>query len=105
MFEVGTAEIALLVSALACGAALSGAFRNSKKDTSDDAAESAVVVTKLDFIGNDLKDLKAEYRATRNEVKEAHDLAERARERANEAYEHADAAHRRLDRTKIDIQE
>lgn len=105
MFEVGTAEIALLISAMACGAALVGAFRNSRKDTSADAAEGAVVVTKLDFIGNDLKDLKAEYRATRNEVKEAHDLAERARERANEAYEHADAAHRRLDRSKVDTQE
>ena len=105
MLEIGTSEIALFVSALACGAAIVGVIRNSKKDTSESAAEGAVVVTKLDFIGNDLKDLKAEYRATRNEVKEAHDLAERARERANEAYEHADAAHRRLDRTKIDIQE
>ena len=93
--DVGTAELALLVSALACGAALMGALRNTKKDTGEDAAKDARVMTELKFIGNDLKDIKAEYRSTREELKDIRGIAEHANERA-------EAAHHRLDRAGID---
>lgn len=103
--EIGVAEMALLVSALACFAGLAGMARNSRRDIGTDAAESATVVTKLDFIGNDLKDLKAEYRVTRDEAREARDLAERAHVRADEAYERADAAYGRAEAAHVRLDE
>jgi len=69
-----------------------------KKDEGEDRASNATVLTKLEFISDDLKDIKAEYRATTDELKKVREIAEHAVERAN-------AAHNRLDRAKIDIRD
>lgn len=63
----------------------------SKNETGDIKAEDARLFTKLEFIGDDVKDIKAEYRNFRNELTEVRGIASHADDRA-------EAAHRRLDR-------
>ena len=88
---------ALSISIAAMGflVALAGLWRSSKRDEGSDRAQIAEVLTEVRFISNDLKDLKADYRSFRNEIKEVRAIAEHASERA-------EAAHDCLDRTGID---
>ena len=87
--------ISATVALLALIVAFVGMLRNSKNDTTADAASHAEVITKLDFIINDTKELKAEIRSNREEVS-------RLRTRVEHAVDMAEAAHRRMDRAGID---
>ncbi len=69
--------------------------KNSQKDSENHAEFNATIGTKLDFISEDVKDVKAEQRNMQRSVNEVRDIAIRARESA-------DAAHRRLDRAGIE---
>lgn len=71
-----TIEIALLLSVISVGfgvfSALSSKQRNDRKDTQgeaeDKAATHTMLITKLENIADDVKDIKRDYRETRNEV-------------------------------------
>jgi len=86
----------IIISLLAFFVSFATLWNNSKKDEGENKAANARVITELGFISNDLKEIKAEYRTTQNELKDVREIAEHASERA-------EAAHRRLDRAKIDI--
>jgi hypothetical protein len=86
--------------------ALATYMRGGKQVVQGDAAERAETNLKLDFIGNDVKDIKAENRRTASEIqkmRENHtaELGE-VRDIAIHAQERADAAHNRMDRAGID---
>lgn len=70
----------------------------SKKESGEQDAHNAKVIAKLDFIGEDVKDIKAEQRSFRTEINEIRSIATHASERA-------EAAHHRLDRAGLDIKE
>lgn len=63
----------------------------AKKKNDEDSKTEATMGTKLDFIGSDIKDIKADQRVIQRDINEVRDIALHARERA-------DAAHGRLDR-------
>lgn len=64
----------------------------SRRKQNDDASrQEASMSTKLDFIGSDIKDIKADQRIIQRDINEVRDIAMHAKESA-------DAAHRRLDR-------
>lgn len=74
-------------------------FQNNKrKDVSEDKEERAKLSTQLDFISNDIKDIKADNRTNDKRINEIDRKAEHALERA-------EAAHNRLDRAHIDIKD
>lgn len=64
---------------------------NQKKQNEEKTKHDASVGTKLDFIGSDIKDIKAEQRSIQRDINAVRDIATHARDRA-------DAAHNRLDR-------
>ncbi len=63
----------------------------TKNERAEDNARDTRVITKLEFISDDVKDIKAEYRNFRDELTEVRGIATHASERA-------EAAHNRLDR-------
>lgn len=71
-----TIEIALLLSIISVGfgvfSAVSSKMRNDRKDTEqeteDKAATHTLLMTKLENIADDVKDIKRDYRETREEV-------------------------------------
>ena len=101
--------VSLTVAIMGALIALATYLRNGKKDAKAESQREASrdaeivkrdteIMTKLDFLGNDLKDIKADNRRTRDEVAEVRKIAQHASERA-------DAAHRRLDRAGVDAKE
>lgn len=84
-----------VLPAISCVIALIALVSTINKDGNEGAASHAEVITKLDFIINDTKDLKAEMRSSRDEIS-------RLRTKVEHATERAEAAHRRLDRAGID---
>lgn len=64
---------------------------NGRRDSNQQASFDSEVKTKLDFIGDDVKDIKAESRMFRSELSEVRDTANRAlseAERANQRIDH-----------------
>lgn len=64
---------------------------SNKKTNDEHAKREGTMGTKLDFIGSDIKDIKADQRVIQRDINEVRDIAIRARDRA-------EAAHNRLDR-------
>lgn len=103
--EIVTA-VSVTVAVMSALLALATYMRGGKQVVQGDAAERAETNLKLDFIGNDIKDIKAENRRTTSEIqkmRENHntELSE-VRDIALHAQERADAAHNRMDRAGID---
>lgn len=70
-------------------------LNKTKQDSGKQDAHNASISTKLDFIGEDVKDIKADQRSSRQEIAEVRNIATHASERA-------EAAHNRLDRIHIE---
>ncbi len=76
-----TIELSLLLSGVSIAFAIffgvSTKHRNDKKDTQQDAEERAtantLMMTKLENIADDIRDIKRDYKETRAEVQELHD--------------------------------
>ena len=98
-----TIEIALLLSIISVGfgvfSAVSSKMRNDRKDTESEAEEKAgthtLLMTKLENIADDVKDIKRDYRETREEVQNLRDRLI-AVEQSLKSY------HKRLDGAKTD---
>ncbi len=92
-----TTTITIIIAIIGSLIAIIELFRLLGGDARDAGSGMASVETKVDFIGDDLKDVKADMRSFRADVTDAKTKAERALERADAAYDRADAAHDRLD--------
>lgn len=106
MPEIATA-VSITVAVMSAVIAIATYVRGGKQVVQGDAAERAEMSLKLEFISNDLKDIKAE---DRRRVSELREVREQHVTDINElrgliiiAQEHADAAHDRLDRAGIDM--
>lgn len=103
--EIVTA-VSVTIAILSFLVAFATYIRGGKQTVQGAAAERAETNLKLDFIGNDIKDIKAENRRTATEIqkmRENHntELGE-VRDIAIHAQERAEAAHNRMDRAGID---
>lgn len=93
-----TIEIALLLSIISVGfgvfSAVSSKLRNDRKDTESEAEEKAgthtLLMTKLENIADDVKDIKRDYRETNVEV-------QKLRERVVAVEQSLKSYHKRLD--------
>lgn len=96
-------EVSLLLSGISVAFAvyfgLANKRRNEKHDTEHEteerAATNAMVIAKLENIGNDVKDIKREYRETRAEV-------QKLTERVVVVEQSLKSCHKRLDDVKSD---
>lgn len=100
------AAVSVTVAVMSALQALATYIRGGKQVVKGDAAERAETNLKLEFIGNDIKDIKAENRRTASDIqkmRENHntELGE-VRDIALHAQERAEAAHNRMDRAGID---
>lgn len=93
-----TEVISLVIAFVSVVIAFVGALSRAQTDHAKSERRSAEIVTKLDFIGDDIKDMKANYRNI------AHEL-QAVREIAVNAAASASSAHKRLDRAGIDSRE
>jgi sensor histidine kinase regulating citrate/malate metabolism len=74
-------DIAILISIISAGFAIffgiTTFHRNNKKDTESNAEEratmNAMVMTKLDSISEDIKDMRRDFKDTQKEVQSLHD--------------------------------
>ena len=94
LLTIMTAVIALLGLVVSFATWLS----KTKQDSGKQDAHNAVVVTKLDGIGDNVNEIKEEMRTFRKDLEDVRKIATHASERA-------EAAHNRLDRAGIDKHE
>lgn len=85
----------VIVSFLGVTIAFAVFIANNKKDAGRQQEQNGQISTKLDFVTNDLKEIKANHRRNEEDMRET-------REIALKAYESASSAHKRLDRAGID---
>lgn len=91
----GVAAITFAIGIIGCVIAVSNYFSDKGKQVKQDEHTITSVSTKLDFIGEDVKDIKADQRVFQRDINEVRGIALSAKERA-------DAAHRRLDQIGLD---
>lgn len=94
----GTAAVAFVASIILCVIGVSNFYSNKSKDAKNEEHTITSISTKLGFIGEDVKDIKADQRVFQRDINEVRSIALNAKERA-------DAAHRRLDSICLDKQE
>lgn len=90
--------ITVLIALLSLVVAFATWLSKTKQDSGKQDAHNAVVLTKLDAIGDNVSEIKEDQRTFRKDLEEVKSLAAHASERA-------EAAHNRLDRAGIDIHE
>lgn len=90
-----TEVISLLIAFCSICIAFANSLGNSRKDASAAEGRMTQVITKLDFISDDLKDIKADYRRVSVELQDVRDIAVKAQASAA-------SAHKRIDSADID---
>lgn len=84
-----------VIAIVGCIIAVAGAGSKQRDEAKKEEHYITTISTKLDFISEDVKDVKADQRAFRRDINEVRNIAMNAKERA-------DAAHQRLDRIGLD---
>ena len=87
--------ITITVAVMGFVVALATYLRGDKSSAKEDGENDGRVLARLDSIDNGIRDIKAENRAIRSEMKEVRDISQHALERA-------ESAHARIDRAGID---
>lgn len=93
--EGSISVLTFVIAIIGCVVAVSGVGSRQRDEAKQEEHHIATISTKLDFIGEDVKDVKAEQRVFQRDMNDVRKLAMRASERA-------EAAHRRLDRIGLD---
>lgn len=86
----GLTSITLTIAIIGCLIGVCTFFFDRNNDSKKDEHSITTVSTKLDFISEDVKDIKADQRVFQRDINEVRSIAINAEKRA-------DAAHRRLD--------
>jgi hypothetical protein len=87
-----TETISLIIAFLGVCIAFATSMSNARKDASKAEGRMGEIITKLDFISDDLKDIKADYRRISVELQEVRDIAVRAQASAASAHKRIDSA-------------
>lgn len=87
--------ITITVAVLSFIVALATYLRGGKSSAKEEGENDGRILARLDSIDNGVRDIKAENRALRSEMKDVRDISQHALDRA-------EAAHARIDRSGID---
>lgn len=90
--------LTFVIAIIGCIISVSGVSYRQRNEAKKDEHYITTISTKLDFISEDVKDVKADQRSFQRDINEIRNIAINAKERA-------DAAHRRLDRIGLDADE
>lgn len=97
-------EITLLISIVSVSIAVITIIynlrRNAKKDTSEDAAQMATVITELKSISSGIDDIKKEITSIKDDVKENRDRTTRLEESCKQAHKRIDEIILRLEKER-----
>lgn len=89
------AMLTFVIAIIGCVIAVSSFYSDRRTEAKKDEHSITSLSTKLDFISEDVKDIKADQRAFQRDINEVRNIALSAKNRA-------DAAHRRLDCIELD---
>lgn len=87
-----TEVISLVIAFVGVCIAFMGSLSNSRKDSERAAGRISEIIAKLDFISDDLKDMKADYRSVMAELQSVRDIAVKAMASADTANKRLDGA-------------
>lgn len=87
--------LTFVIAIIGCVISVSNVGSKQRDEAKKEEHYITTISTKLDFISEDVKDVKADQRAFQRDINEVRAIATNARERA-------DAAHRRLDQIGLD---
>lgn len=97
-------EIALLISVISVAFAIFSGIvnlkRNNAKDTTEDAAQMATVITELKSISSGIDDIKKEITSIKDDVKENRDRTTRLEESCKQAHKRIDEIISRLEKER-----
>ncbi len=86
--------ISIIIAIIGCLVGVAGWLRNSKVDASEQKATESEIKTKLDFMSNDIKEVKVDVRSFSRDLQEVRTIAisakaeaERANSRINQLIE------------------
>jgi outer membrane murein-binding lipoprotein Lpp len=85
-----TATISILVAIIGCLVGLAGWLRNTRTDASQYKATESKLETTLDFISNDLKEVKADIRSFNRDLQDVRFIATTAQSEAKRANDRLD---------------
>ena len=89
-FIMDVATISIIVAIIGCLVGVSGWIRNAKSDAGHDGRENSEIKTSLDFIANDVKDLKVDVRAFNRDLQDVRTIAVSAENEAKRANDRID---------------
>lgn len=89
--EVDAPTLTLVIALIGCVVGVAGWLHTSNGDASDQAASTAEIKTKLEFIGNDTKDIRAKLSRYEEDMRTVRQTADVALARANAANDRLDA--------------
>jgi peptidoglycan hydrolase CwlO-like protein len=91
---MGNVSIALICSVAGAVIGIAGFIRLSKKDTQDETSSFTRVETKLDYIGKDVSDIKADFRTHATKISDIEQRVARVEESAKSAHHRIDGLER-----------
>ena len=86
-----TEMLSLLVAFVGVCIAFASSLSNGRKDAERTAGRMSEVIARLDFISDDIKDIKADYRSITNKLQTVRDIAVGAKVSADSAHKRIDA--------------
>lgn len=93
--DEGIAIVTFIIAIIGCVIAVDGAGLKQRSEVKKEEHYITTISTKLDFISEDVKDVKADQRSFQRDINEIRSIAIHAKERA-------ESAHRRLDCIGLD---
>ena len=77
--------ISIIIAVIGCLVGAAGWLRNTKSDAGQQQATESEIKTKLDFISNDMKEIKVDLRAFSRDLQEVRTIAIAAEKEASRA--------------------
>lgn len=84
------ATISIIIAIIGCLVGVSGWIRNVRSDVEEKEGETSEIKTSLDFISNDIKDLKVDVRAFNRDLQDVRTIAISAENEAKRANDRID---------------
>lgn len=83
--------VTALITIIGCLLGLSGWYFGRKDAATKNAKDNGIFVNELGHIGNDVKDIKAEFRSFRTDINETRSMAMQAKALAETAHDRLDS--------------